>query len=307
MEALFACTKCHSRHPFEELSDGEQLCKDCRNNYPIVKCTFCRTEFQQEDKTSTNSICKKCAFNVKTYGKPSACEYCSIIAAFIGSKCQRCTNSEKKYGAPLQCEQCKQQCAFDRKDDSRKKVEGRMLCWMCTITYKRVLAKNRHKTRQDQLKRGGREDSLQNTPLSSPGTSFNDFSGSEHIILITQLREEVEALKKQSALKEQSILDRDKKITELKAQNFEAEKIMRGKVQTLQKEHNLAQENLQGKVRDLQRQVSALSKTNRKAERSLERVASSTQLQQMQVKTEQEVVQAETHGSNTPVMNSEFT
>jgi hypothetical protein len=35
---------------------------------------------------------------------------------------------------------------------------------MCTITYKRVLAKNRHKSRQDQLKGSG---SLQNTPLSS--------------------------------------------------------------------------------------------------------------------------------------------
>ena len=27
MEALFACTKCNSRHPFEELSQGQQLCK----------------------------------------------------------------------------------------------------------------------------------------------------------------------------------------------------------------------------------------------------------------------------------------
>ena len=27
MEALFACARCHSRHPFEELSSGDQLCK----------------------------------------------------------------------------------------------------------------------------------------------------------------------------------------------------------------------------------------------------------------------------------------
>ena len=27
MAALFACTKCHSRHPFEDLSPSEQLCK----------------------------------------------------------------------------------------------------------------------------------------------------------------------------------------------------------------------------------------------------------------------------------------
>ena len=32
--------------------------------------------------------------------QPTTCEYCNIIAAFIGNKCQRCTNSEKKYGPP---------------------------------------------------------------------------------------------------------------------------------------------------------------------------------------------------------------
>ena len=25
--ALFACSKCYTRHPFEELSQGQQLCK----------------------------------------------------------------------------------------------------------------------------------------------------------------------------------------------------------------------------------------------------------------------------------------
>ncbi|GBM86817.1 hypothetical protein AVEN_104085-1, partial [Araneus ventricosus] len=46
MAALFACTKCNSRHPFEELSQGQQLCQDCRGAFPLVKCTYCRTEFQ---------------------------------------------------------------------------------------------------------------------------------------------------------------------------------------------------------------------------------------------------------------------
>lgn len=54
--------------------------------------------------------------------QPKPCQYCNIIAAFIGTKCQRCTNSEKKYGAPQTCEQCKQQCAFDRKEEGRRKV-----------------------------------------------------------------------------------------------------------------------------------------------------------------------------------------
>ena len=35
-------------------------------------------------KSNTSSICKKCEANVKAYGKPTACEYCNIIAAFIG-------------------------------------------------------------------------------------------------------------------------------------------------------------------------------------------------------------------------------
>lgn len=56
------------------------------------------------------------------YLQPKPCQYCNIIAAFIGTKCQRCTNSEKKYGPPQTCEQCKQQCAFDRKEEGRRKV-----------------------------------------------------------------------------------------------------------------------------------------------------------------------------------------
>lgn len=40
-------------------------------------------------KGSTSTICKKCEHSVKQYGKPSACVYCNIIAAFIGNKCQR--------------------------------------------------------------------------------------------------------------------------------------------------------------------------------------------------------------------------
>jgi len=53
---------------------------------------------------------------VTQYGRPTACSYCNIIAAFIGQKCQRCANSERKYGPPVTCDQCKQNCAFNRKD-----------------------------------------------------------------------------------------------------------------------------------------------------------------------------------------------
>lgn len=153
---LAACTKCNSRHPFEELSQGHQLCKDCRSSYQVIKCNYCRTEFHNELKSglhtngskssSSPSICQKCEQLESQHGKPGPCAYCNIIAAFIGTKCQRCTNSEKKYGPPLTCDHCKQKCAFDRTEpECKKKVDGKLLCWLCTMSYKRTLAKARQK------------------------------------------------------------------------------------------------------------------------------------------------------------------
>lgn len=144
--SLFACTKCNSRHPFEELSQGSQLCKDCENSFQVVKCIYCRSEFQQETSSKLGSICKKCEQLQEQHGKPGPCAYCNIIAAFIGTKCQRCTNSEKKYGPPLSCEHCRQKCAFLRLDpDSKKKMDGKLLCWLCTMAYKRSLIKLKQK------------------------------------------------------------------------------------------------------------------------------------------------------------------
>lgn len=155
---LFACTKCNSRHPFEELSQSHQLCKECKSSIQIEKCRYCRTEFQIENNTGkSNPICKKCENLQEQHGKPGPCAYCNIIAAFIGTKCQRCNNSEKKYGPPMSCDNCKQKCAFDRNDpESKKKVDGKLLCWACTMTYKRSLAKARHKEAIRTSKSGNR-------------------------------------------------------------------------------------------------------------------------------------------------------
>ncbi|XP_061171153.1 protein FAM76B-like [Saccostrea echinata] len=391
MAALFACTKCHKRHPFEELSSSEQLCKDCRNHYPVVKCTYCRGEFQQEEKGSINSICKKCAQNVKLYGKPTVCEYCNIVAAFIGNRCQRCTNAERKWGPPSTCEQCKQKCAFDRNDGSRKKVDGKLLCWLCTLAYKRVLAKARlreeearksmgstqqkpveekvdkidkfdsimnikpedskyenvgsvssrhsngsqgdqeksdfpeegvdlpnsssggshshshrhkhHKHHRDHHRRShsrhkhhhkhkssepntpsdtppnkvSRLDSKNNanglTPTKSSGLSSMSLSilntsamektvedphSSEHLIALQQLQEQLDAAKKQIQNRDQQLLEKDKKITELKAQSYEMEKEYRIKQQTMQKQHTESLEALQTKNRELMKQLASV-------------------------------------------------
>lgn len=138
---LFACSRCFSRHPFEELSAGQQLCKECQDSTPMKKCGYCRTEYPQLHKTQ--SMCKKCDYNFKSYGKPRACEYCNLISAFVGHKCQRCMSSEAKYGPPTNCEQCKQKSAFNR-SDMKKKSGGKILCWLCTLSYKRALEKTKN-------------------------------------------------------------------------------------------------------------------------------------------------------------------
>lgn len=143
---LFACTKCNSRHRFEELSKRHQLCRTCKSTFSIISCDFCRTEFKQEAGAKPASICKKCEQLQEQYGKPDICSCCNVKAAFIGNKCQRCNNSEKKYGPPMNCENCHQKCAFDRPDpEGKAKVDGKMLCWLCTIAFKRSLAKSKHK------------------------------------------------------------------------------------------------------------------------------------------------------------------
>ena len=112
--------------------------QECRGSFPVVKCTYCRSEFQQESKSSTSSICKKCEQNVQKYGKPTSCQYCNIIAAFVNGKCHRCHDSYRRYGPPKTCEQCKQKCAFDKKDK-----DGKLLCWLCSMSYKRALVRTK--------------------------------------------------------------------------------------------------------------------------------------------------------------------
>ncbi|KAL1435776.1 hypothetical protein MTO96_010560 [Rhipicephalus appendiculatus] len=264
--------------PFEELSQGQQLCKDCRGAFPIVKCTYCRTEYQQESgKVGTGVICKKCEQNVKAYGKPTAYT-----------------------DPPVSCEQCKQRCAFDRKDDSRRKVEGKLLCWLCTLSFKRAVAKTKHndpmrhtvlgKNHHHHRKHSHSSSSLSNhkagsdhgsakrprldpaklangsTPLrSTPETSgLLDPNSSDHVVVLTQLREQVSSLQKQLSLKDQQLLAKDKQIAELKAHMSSDERNAREKMQAEKKKHSEVVQDLMNKLLTLQKQIAAKAKSNRK-------------------------------------------
>nr|XP_053653305.1 protein FAM76A-like isoform X4 [Cherax quadricarinatus] len=298
MSALFACSRCFSRHPFEELSQGQQLCKECRGSFPIVKCTYCRSEFQQESKSSTVTICKKCESMVKQYGKPSACEYCNVIAAFIGNKCQRCTNSERRYGPPLSCDQCKQKCAFDRKDIDKKKVDGKLLCWLCTLSFKRALAKTKvtdparhshiklgsrsghHKEKErpklsGHNKRPNRPD-VTKIPQEEPPakvsrnvgpTRDSDPGTADQLVLITQLREQISRLEKQLSGKDAQLLAKEKQMTELKATQFTIEQELRQKMKNVNRDYDSKVEILQKKIREQNREIALLSKGKKKGDK----------------------------------------
>ncbi|KAF0292112.1 Protein FAM76A [Amphibalanus amphitrite] len=237
---------------------------------------------------------------VKAHGKPTACDYCNVIAAFIGSRCQRCANSEKRYGPPQACEQCKQKCAFDRKDPEDKKkvdaasgadpsgsspdqitVDGKLLCWLCTLSYKRALAKTkstdpaRHthvklgknqekrKPKYYVSKRPDRPD-VTRQPLegSEPKKARKD-EQSDHVVAMTQLREEIASLQRQLQLKNQQMLGKDKEICELKAKNLRNEQDIRRKMNDQQKAHEAKVETLQGRIRSLSKEVAALSKRSK--------------------------------------------
>uniref|UniRef100_A0A8D2AWM1 Protein FAM76B n=1 Tax=Sciurus vulgaris TaxID=55149 RepID=A0A8D2AWM1_SCIVU len=263
--ALYACTKCTQRYPLEELSQGQQLCKECRIPHPIVKCTYCRSEFQQESKT--NTICKKCAQNVKQFGTPKPCQYCNIIAT---------------------CEQCKQQCAFDQKEEGRRKVDGKLLCWLCTSSYKRVLQKTKeqrkslessHSNSSSSSLKGERpshkfsaamqnetpkkKPKLESKPSNEDSSSINqsaDSGGTDNFALVSQLKEEVMSLKRLLQQRDRTILEKDKKLTELTADFQYQESNLRTKMNSMEKAHKETVEQLRAKNRELLKQVAALSK-----------------------------------------------
>jgi len=300
---LYACSKCFTRHPFEELSQGQQLCKKCRGDFPIVKCTYCRSEFQQESKSKTSTICKRCEQNVAQYGKPSSCQFCQLPAAFVGGKCQRCSSYYKRYGPPKTCDQCKQKSAFDRGDNSPK-----LMCWACSCSYKRALAKTkqqdpaRHssvfkkerkpKTDEEnrQEKERKREKYMNSKMPKRPdvtkldhGQDSNNHSGSHHhssgpppaklakrerdetdpVGEIAQLKEKIALLEKQMRAKDNAMIAKDQEITQMKAKLFNEEKLIREKMKQQMKQHDDKVAELQRKTRELQSEISRMKKENK--------------------------------------------
>ncbi|KAG5681962.1 hypothetical protein PVAND_011362 [Polypedilum vanderplanki] len=303
MNPLFACSRCFKRYPFEEIftssnedSSSNQFCGDCRNATTKLKCNYCRTEFTQTGKSSS-SICIKCSENIKLYGKPSACSLCSIMAAFKTDKCQRCLSSMSKYGPPVKCEICQQTCAFNRND---LRIDGKLHCWLCKLSYKRALAKAKKndEKHRDRAKKRPVDDSVKTSStmklsnqsssnrsrdltktanlsdipekMSKTSSSSNSVvapshHSSDHVVAVTQLREQIATLQKKLAQKDNILLQKDKEITEWKGKHFTIETEMRNKMTEQKKLYETKIDILNKKIQTQQVQIAQLSKTTKRS------------------------------------------
>lgn len=188
--------------------------------------------------------------------------------------------------------------------ESREKVDGKTLCLLCTLSYKRILHKAkkgekrplpieqeyRKRDRKDRhykiaktennhspIKDGKpqsaaaaaleRTGSARNSPLTIAlySSMTNDAANEpipleSHITELTELKEQVVNLKKQLQQKEQALIDKEKKLTELKAEAWEKEKELRQKINQMQKEQAERIENLQAENRNLKKEISKRTK-----------------------------------------------
>jgi len=295
---LYACSKCFTRHPYEELSQGQQLCKKCRGDFPVVKCTYCRSEFQQESKSKTSSVCKRCEQNVQQYGKPTTCQYCQLPAAFVGGKCDRCRHYYKRYGPPKVCEQCKQKSAFDKGDGSK------LMCWACSCSYKRALAKTKqsdparhsrvfkkekekkHLSEEDRVKKRERYMNskkpnrpdvtkieleaahVTTTKTAPPKKEVVRDGDTDHVGEMTQLKEKIAFLEKTIKQKENQMISKDREICQMKAKLFNEEKLIRNKMQSMARLHDDKVSELNNKIRALNNEISKLRKDSRNPNRN---------------------------------------
>ncbi|XP_065906322.1 protein FAM76A-like isoform X2 [Dysidea avara] len=277
VENLFACTSCHGKHSYDELSHNEQLCKTCRKRYPRVQCRYCHLDYHKmDDSSSKRNMCKNCYREFKDHGEPSVCEYCKLRSAFNSNKCNRCKHSEGRYGEPVSCDHCQMKCAFIKQDQ----VDGMTLCLMCTLRYK----KTRHQLTSsnydyDIISSRDKPPANKKQRLSIPTTTrlSASITQSSHDLVTTslpvasqsetfftdhqtveveQLRDQVTNLKKQLTAKDQLIIEKEKQMCQLRAEGWEQVKELRHKLQTVQKAHSEQVDNLQGTIRQLQKQLS---------------------------------------------------
>merc|ERR1712062_473235 len=192
----------------------------------------------------------------------------------------------------------KQKSAFDRGDNSPK-----LMCWACSCSYKRALAKTKqqdparhssvfkkeksHKSEEERRheKERKREKYMNSkmpkrpdvTELEShggleshhlsypppPKVAKRERDDTDHVGEITQLKEKIAALEKQLRMKDNQLISKDQEITQMKAKVFNEEKLIREKMKLMAKSHEDKVAELQKKTRELQNEISKMRRESK--------------------------------------------
>lgn len=165
-----------------------------------------------------------------------------------------------------------------------------MLCWLCTLSYKRALAKARqveserrmgkkrpsgdkqmNENHHSHAKKPNRSDmNKQSLPEISDkvvriaNSVPIDPNSSDHVVAMTQLKEQIASLQKKLNQKDRELLEKDKLITELKGKNFTSENELRNKMKDTERIYDTKVDILNKKVAKLIKEVATLSKQNKR-------------------------------------------
>lgn len=91
-----------------------------------------------------------------------------------------------------------------------------------------------------------------------------DPNSSDHVVAMTQLKEQIAGLQKRLAQKDRELLAKDKHTTELKSKNFTSENEMRNKMKETERFYEAKIDVLNKKVSGLLKEVAQLSKNTKK-------------------------------------------
>ncbi|UKK00473.1 hypothetical protein MACK_000546 [Theileria orientalis] len=210
------CLNCE-RHRWK--NKDVKLCDKCYRSCSREKCVHCKTEFsfhkfcEKAAKTYKRHVCLNCAKNIATYNTdPKLCRFCSCWSAWKeSSECDRCFKLLELFGCPTNCESCNKNCYFNKGEESRSKVDGLKLCYLCTYDFKkndyynkrRLMSTNNHANNNSIASASAlSSDGTTRNSDTSPGTNrSNDQVDLEKEYLrdlVSKLEKEVEELKQEN-------------------------------------------------------------------------------------------------------------
>ncbi|CAI2732086.1 unnamed protein product [Schistosoma spindalis] len=306
-QPLFSCTKCLQNFPQSEMSRSGQACKRCSPHHSTFKqCEYCKSDFKYH---VCGGICPHCQSLKSKYGEPQSCSICNLKTAFGSALvCQRCLHYRNRFGEPRQCHSCGNTCAFLKDEASREKVDGQILCWVCTYNFKLARSRERsihgfNKRRHDgyQLSTANRSRSSHNSLKKTYTDGFGtkqintqmhvqqalttqalslDSVYNEHLLTISQLQDEIKSLQRQLTLKDSDLLTKDRTIAELRSEMIEIKSMNEDRVRKIKSAAQLEQDRLLATIRQLQKEKAIISHNikRRKINNNLSRIANRNSL-----------------------------